>query len=151
MTYIDLKVDYETPFGRIEQFYEQMGIFDIIRETKEKYNIPSEAYVPYKLLRCNQKTHSKLREQFFYNWKYYNYDRYTGKVLGGKKLRKYKKAHPLSHDDEARITWNYSLGCSPCEDDSVPDDIIRVIVEWDEDTIKDILNRYEIDKKHNLL
>ena len=151
MDYVDVKINYEEPFGRLEQFYTQAGIFNLIDSAKEKYGIPQDALVSYQLIRCNQKTHDKLRDQLTYNWQYYNYDRNSGKVPGNRKLRKYKTKHKLSHGDEVRLAWHYGLGISPMVDETVPDDIIRVMVEWDEKIINDIKYRYVQDSKFSNL
>lgn len=145
MDYKDFVINYEKPFGRLEQFYNELGVFDLIKERKKEYNIPEDAYVSYTLIRCNPKTYIKLEEQLKYNWMYYSYDRYTGQPKR-KTLIKYKRAHPLYPADYSRITWHYGLGIAPVQDESVPEDVIRIITKWDQETIDDIIHRYEHEK-----
>ncbi len=148
MKYKDFTINYEKPFGRLEQFYEELGVFDLIKERKKEYNIPEDAYVSYTLIRCNPKTYIKLEEQLKYNWMYYSYDRYTGRPKR-KTLVKYKRPHPLYPADQSRIAWHYGLGIAPVKDENVPEDVIRIITEWDQETVNDIISRYEAEKGDN--
>ena len=149
MKYKDFTVYYEIPFGRLEQFYDKLGILDLLVERKKVYNIPENAYLSYHLLTCNSKTHEKLKQQLIYNWENYNYDRYTGEFKG-KKLTKYKNPHRLSYSDKNCIIWHYDLGISPKIDDNVPDDIIRVMTVWDQDIIDEAMKRYNFEKRKEL-
>lgn len=144
MKYKDFTIYYEIPFGRLEQIYNNLGILDLLNERKKAYDIPESAYLSCSLLACNSKTHEKLKQQLIYNWENYNYDRDTGEFKG-KKLTKYRNRHPLSYSDKSCISWHF-IDISPKIDDSIPDDIIRVTTEWDQDIIDKTIERYIFEK-----
>ena len=132
MSYVDFKIDYDVPFGRMSTLYEKLGIFKILEDRKVElgFEDPENWLLDPSIVACNEATREKLLKQWEYNWKNYNYDHRTG-MPKVKTLKKYKNPHSLSLDDRHVIAWNFYLGDGPASNDDIPDDILRVNMDWD--------------------
>ena len=143
MSYIDFKIDYDVPFGRISTLYENLGINEAIENRKKELNFPDPEtwLLSPNLVKCNTKTQQKLLEQWESNWRNYNYDRRSG-MPKRKELIKYKTPHNLTENERQKISWTFYLGDGPASDDEIPDDILRLDLNF---TIDDAKKRGEND------
>ena len=132
MSHIDFKINYDIPFGRMSTLYKELGIFDALDKRKIElgFEDPDNWLLDPTIVSCNEKTREKLLKQWENNWKNYNYDHRTG-LPKVSTLKKYKNPHSLSQTDKQVISWNFYLGDGPSCDEEVPDDILRVNMDWD--------------------
>ena len=135
--FVDIKIDYDIPFGRMETFYSSQGVDDVIENEKARrgYENPQDLLLDPNIVRCSSKTQKKLVKQWEYNWRNYNYDHHTG-LQKTKTLKKYKSPHSLSYGDKERISWTFYLGSGPGSDDNLEDDILRICLDWEEKAVK---------------
>jgi len=132
--YVDIKIDYTIPFGTLSEFYHSQGVFNIVDERKAELGIPNNAILPATIVRANDFTQKKLLAQWEKNWREYNYNHHTGEHRGTK-LIKLKRPQSLNQWDINTLSFNFYLGIGPGNDNSLPDDIMRIRLDWDEKEI----------------
>lgn len=128
----EFKLDYSKPFGCMADLYEQLGILKALHEERVRRGYDDSTLVDPNILKANDKTRRKIIEAWKENWKNYNYDRRTGTPKRGG-LKKYKNPHPLYHDEARTIEWNFYFGIGPGRDDTLPDDLITMNLDWDDE------------------
>ncbi len=128
----EFKLDYSKPFGCMSDLYEQLGILEALHEERVRRGYDDSILVDPNILKANDKTRRKIIQIWKENWKNYNYDRRSGKPKRGG-LKKYKNPHPLYLDEGKFIEWNFYFGIGPGQDDTLPDDLIIMNLDWDDE------------------
>ena len=128
----EFKLDYSKPFGSMSDLYTSLGIFDALHEEMAKRQYKEGTTVNPNILKANENTRNKLIAAWEDNWRNYNYDRRSGKTKRPTLIR-YKHPHPLADNDRQTIRWSFYFGIGPIQDDSLPDDVIVMNLDWDDE------------------
>lgn len=136
MRFKEFKIDYSVPFGSITELYENLGIMEELRKEAIRRGFDAKKILfPPEFIKCNGDTQEKIINAWKTNWRNYNYNRRTG-LPKTKVLKKYSRPHSLSYDEKRTIEVTFYLGDGPAQEMSLPDDVLRVYLDWPDDKIK---------------
>ena len=117
---------YKTPVCNLLEFYEKLGILDVVRNTIKELNIDlKKVCTPYYIL-ANNYTDEKIRKCIEETWEYYSVDRFKGEFRKDPSLYKRKKTKKaLTKSDIAKLSMHY-LNWGVHVDEKVPNDEIWI-------------------------